>query len=220
MIQTVIFDIDGTLLDTERIYMHAWKLAAAKNGYEIPQIALLKTRAVNAAVAKACFQSYCGADFPYEQIRLERVAIGEELIAGESPKTLLKPYAVEILQWLQSRGIRLAAATSTGYASTMEHLEHAGLTAYFSVIVTGDMVKKGKPEPDIFLEAAKRTGSEPGQCLVVGDSPADVLAASAAGIPVVLIPDQVPANEQTTALSRKVLSGLDELAEAMALDWE
>ena len=213
MVKIVIFDIDGTLLDTERIYMQAWKLAAEEMGFPMPQIALLKTRAVNAAVAKACFQEYCGQDFPYEQVRDRRVAIGEQLIAQESPETLIKPNAHQVLQWLQSKGISLAAATN--YKSTMAHLDHSGLTQYFSVIVTGDMVKKGKPEPDIFLEAAKRSGSNPDQCLVVGDTPADVLAAHAAGIPVVLIPDQVPANAQTTQLSQTILERLDQLPQWM-----
>ena len=215
MLKTVIFDIDGTLLDTERIYMQAWKKAAEARGFHIPQIALLKTRAVNAAVAKACFQSYCGEDFPYEQLRVERVDIAEALIARETPETLLKPHVHSVLQWLQNQGIRLAAATSTNYKTTMEHLSHAGLAEYFSVIVAGDMVKRGKPEPDIFLEAAKGAGSKPEECLVVGDSPADVLAAHAAGIPVILIPDQVPANEQTTALSWKVLDDLAEITKTL-----
>ena len=144
MVKTVIFDIDGTLLDTERIYMQAWKLAAEEMGFPMPQIALLKTRAVNAAVAKACFQEYCGQDFPYEQVRDRRVAIGEQLIAQESPETLIKPNAHQVLQWLQSKGISLAAATSTNYKSTMAHLDHSGLTQYFSVIVTGDTNGDGK----------------------------------------------------------------------------
>ena len=70
MVKTVIFDVDGTLLDTERIYMKAWKEAAQLRGYHIPQEALLKTRAVNAKIAKACFQKYLnrsadGRDFTF-----------------------------------------------------------------------------------------------------------------------------------------------------------
>ena len=75
------------------------------------------------------------------------------------------------------------------------------------------MVARGKPEPDIFLKAAELADTAPENCVVVGDTPADVLGATAAGIPVILIPDQVPANPQTTALSRCVAQDLSALLE-------
>ena len=211
MIKTIIFDVDGTLLDTEKIYMKAWAEAARAHGFEIPQEALLKTRAVNAKVAKATFQEYCGKDFPYDLLRIERVSIAEQMIETASVDSLLKPHVHQVLGWLQYNGFLIAAASSTNYKTTVEHLQHAGLYDYFSVIVGGDMVTKGKPEPDIFLMAAELAHSTASECIVVGDSPADVFAASAAQMTVYLIPDQVPANPQTTALAKQVLNTLNEL---------
>ena len=213
MIKTIIFDVDGTLLDTEKIYMKAWAEAAKARGFEIPQEALLKTRAVNAKVAKATFQEYCGEDFPYDLLRTERVSIAEQMIAETSVDSLLKPNVHQVLQWLKQNGILIAAASSTNYKTTVEHLKHAGLYDYFSVIVGGDMITKGKPEPDIFLLAAELAHSSASESVVVGDSPADVFAASAAQMPVYLIPDQVPANPQTSALAKQVLNSLDDLLE-------
>ena len=205
MKKTIIFDVDGTLLDSERVYMQAWKLAGAKFGYTITDEALLQTRAVNAAVAEAVFRKCFGQDFPLDDVYEERVRISEELIANTPADKLLKPYTRELLQWLQCRSCTMAVASTTGYEKTKAHLSHAGLWDFFSVVVCGDMVEHGKPEPDIFLKAAQLAGATPGECIVVGDSPADVKAASAAGIPVILIPDQVPLNPLTEALSCAII---------------
>ena len=215
MVKAIIFDVDGTLLDTERIYMRAWLEAGALFGYMIPDEALLKTRAVNAKTAAACFKEFCGSEFPYETIRKERERISERIIEETPGQGLLMPDAQETLKWLKEQGYMLAAASSTCYEKTVSHLEHAGLLQYFAVLVGGDMVMYGKPEPDVFLKAAALLQVKPEECLVVGDTPADVLGGTSAGIPVVLIPDQVPANAKTTALSIQILNGLSDLPDTV-----
>ena len=135
---------------------------------------------------------------------------GEEL-----NKKYAKQSALQTLQTLKEQGYTIAAASSTVYEKTCIHLRHAELYDFFDVIVCGDMVAQGKPAPDIFLRAAELAHTAPNQCIVVGDTPADVLGASAAGIPVILIPDQVPANPQTTALSRFILPDLSRIPEIL-----
>lgn len=209
--KTIIFDVDGTLLDIERLYMDAWKEAGKGFGYEISQEVLLQTRAVNGAVADACFRRAYGEDFPIDDIYEERVKLSEKWICEKSAEELHKPFALQTLQTLKEQGYTLAVASTTGTQKTLDHLSHTDLLSFFQTVVCGDMVAHGKPEPDIFLKAAELCGEDPKNCLVVGDSPADVNAATAAGMKVILIPDQVPLNPQTQALSWKVLENMQQV---------
>ena len=214
MKRAVIFDVDGTLLDTERIYMEGWRQGGALMGYRVTEEALIKTRAVSREAAIPIYQKYCGADFPYDEIRAHRTRIAEEIIASSAPERLWMPHMRETLEQLRQKGYLIGAATSTRLDYTLAHMKQAGILEYFQAIATGDMVKNGKPAPDIFLLAAEKLGCRPEECVAVGDTPADVFAGFDAGMEVYLIPDQVPANPETRAKSR-VLAHLGELIPAM-----
>ena len=209
--KAIIFDVDGTLLDTEKIYMQAWREAGALFGYTVTEEVLMKTRAVSKAIAVKAFMDGLGEDFHYEDVRRERMRIGESMIYSAEPAQLQKPGALEVLELLKSQGIPMAVASSTAYEQTVSHLDHAGLLGYFQVVVGGDMIQRGKPNPDIFLKAAELLGAAPKDCMVVEDSPAGIKAAYAAGMKPVLIPDVVPANAETIALSVVVLEKISQL---------
>jgi len=215
MIKAIIFDVDGTLLDTERIYMEAWVQAGAQLGYTVTHEALMKTRAVSVAVAIPIFKACCGEDFPYDEARKERIRIAEEIIESSTAEQLVKPGTEETLAKLKEKGYAMAVASSTEQAKTDSHLEHVDLRKWFSVAIGGDMVKQTKPNPDIFLLAAEKLGVKPEECLVVGDTPADVLAGTAAGMKVIMIPDCVPPDEKMKAMSWKILDSIREVPDAI-----
>ena len=209
MVQAIIFDVDGTLLNTERIYMHSWKIAGAAAGFDVTQDVLLRTRAINREEAKKIFQDALGKEFDYDAIQKARTVISEELIAQSTD--LLLPGVREALDTLKAKGYPMAVASSTGREKTVSHLEHAGLLHYFDAVVGGDMVERGKPNPDIFLKAASILGIAPENCMVVGDTPADIRAATAAGMTRVLIPDCVQPDETIRSMSDHILDSMADL---------
>lgn len=209
MIKAVIFDVDGTLLDTERIYMKAWKEAAAEAGYVMPDSVLQKTRAVNTKDAARIFEEEIGNGFSYQAVRPIRVRIAEEIIKRESP--ILKPGVLELLAFLEEKGIRLSVASSTNQQSTREHLAESRILDRFEVVVGGDMVTNGKPHPDIFLKAAEALRVAPEECIVVEDSPTGIRAAYAAGMKAVLVPDQAAITQEIIDMADVVLNSLLEM---------
>ena len=209
MLKAVIFDVDGTLLDTERIYMQAWKAAAAEMGYVMPDSVLQKTRAVNTKDAARIFETEIGNGFSYTKIRPIRVRIAEEIIARESP--ILKAGVLELLDYLDEKEILLAVASSTNTQTTKEHLASSGIADRFAVTVGGDMIVNGKPHPDIFLKAAELLGVAPEDCIVVEDSPAGIRAGHAAGMKTVLVPDQAVITDEIIAISDVMLKSLLEM---------
>lgn len=209
MVKAVIFDVDGTLLNTERIYMWAWKEAGRLAGFDISDDVLLATRAISRRDAIAIFQKALGPDFAYDAIYQDRLALSEGYIAQSTD--LLMPGVAQTLETLKAMGIPMAVASSTNREKTVAHLEHAGLLGYFSAVVGGDMVTKGKPAPDIFLLAAQLLGQEPCQCMVVEDTPAGIRAAIAANMQPVLIPDCVKPDPSLVPQCRAVLDSMAQL---------
>ena len=209
MLEAVIFDVDGTLLDTERIYMRAWKEAGRLAGYEISDEVLQKTRGLSVQAEIPIFQRACGADFPFDAVRIERSRLAEVWISNE--RNLQKPGAAEVLTFLRERHIPMAVASATGLEKTKAHLDCAGLLPFFSAVVGGDMAVRKKPDPEPFLLAASLLGVKPAHCLVVEDSAPGVLSGHAAGLQVVLIPDLAPPDAETASLAMAVLDRLGQL---------
>lgn len=197
-ITAVLFDMDGLVLDTEKLYTRFWQEAANALGYPMTKEQALGMRSLNRGAGLAKMQSYFGPDVDYEAIRNKRIELMDAFVKQEGVS--LKPGIHELLAYLKEQGIKTAIATSSPLERTILYLTSVGLQNSFNELVSGYMVEKGKPEPDIYLYAAKRLCVMPENCMVLEDSPAGILAAFRAGCKPVMIPDQDEPDEDTNKI--------------------
>ena len=198
MVDAVLFDMDGVVLDTEKLYTRFWQEAAIALGYPMTKEQALGMRSLNRGVGLAKMQSYFGMNVDYDAVRNKRIELMDAFVEKEG--VAVKPGIRELLAYLKSQEIKTAIATSSPMERTIMYLTSVGLQDSFDELVSGYMVEKGKPEPDIFLYAAKKLGVEPGRCMVLEDSPAGILAAHRAGCKPVMIPDQDEPDAETMSM--------------------
>jgi beta-phosphoglucomutase-like phosphatase (HAD superfamily) len=210
-IQALLLDLDGLLIDSEPIYRSAWQSAAANLGYELSDDLYLTLIGLGDRDSEAALIRAFGSEFPLAQFRgLWPVRWRRQVDVSGIP---VKPGLWDFLKVIEKHRLPAAVATSSDAEQVRRSLHAAGLNGRFSCIVTADQVPKGKPAPDIFLEAAGRLGFPPRHCIVLEDSEAGILAAAAAGIPALMIPDLKQPSANTAALAYQVLPSLKEAAE-------
>ncbi|MBP5353738.1 MAG: HAD family phosphatase [Lachnospiraceae bacterium] len=213
-IKAVIFDLDGTLIDTERLYRMYWPKALAHFGYDLSDERALMLRSLGRPFAPEQFKKWYGEDFDYPKVRTYRKELIEAHIAEHGVDA--KPGVRELAEKLAEMGITVAIATATDPERTERYLSLAGLQGIFRTIISATMVPHGKPAPDIYLYACHTLGLAPGECLAVEDAPNGVRSAYAAGCPVVMIPDQTEPDEELMPLLYARAESLSEIADLAA----
>jgi HAD superfamily hydrolase (TIGR01509 family) len=205
----VIFDMDGLMLDTERVAKIAWQEASRRAGHEMSdaifESMIGRTKFDSVELLRAAF----GPDFDFEQTYRACGVLYEDHIAREGLP--LKPGVRELLGELSARQIPLGVATSTRNPVAAKRLEQAGLLTYFLVLITGDQVSRGKPAPDIYLEAVRQLKIDAATSFALEDSPAGVRSAHAAGLKVIMVPDLVAPTPEISALTHALAKSLHEV---------
>ena len=205
-IRAVLFDLDGTLTDTEKYYQEAWPKALRHFGYEVEDDFALQLRSLGRPFAPMRFKEIFGQDFDYTAVRQYRKELVEELIKQHGIP--LKPGAREILSWLRERGVLTALVTANNYGRAERYLKKIDLFDCFDRIICANMVEQGKPAPDIYAFACSELGIDPKETFAVEDSPNGVTSAYLAGCNVIMVPDLTEPDEE---LSKKLYRRLDSL---------
>lgn len=184
-----VFDMDGLMYDTERIIMNAWDKTGKEMGYGPLGFHLFSTLGMSRSGRKDYFQKTLGMDFPYDEFQ-ERYA--EETYRQTENTVPVKPGLYELLDYLKQEHYVLAVATSSSRESALRKLKNSHLEqGYFDVIICGDMVKRAKPDPEIYQIACQKLQKSPSQLVALEDSENGLKSALSAGMGAIMIPDLI-----------------------------
>lgn len=201
---SVIFDMDGTLLDTQRICIPAWEYSGKLQGFD--------------GVGKLIYD-ICGANekkwtkFLLDNYpNIDEVAFKKDMREYIAKNGVVKYMvgAFELLEFLKQHNIKMAIASGSSKQTVFHHLNEVNATHYFSAFVGGNDVENGKPAPDIFLKAAEEIGANPEDCFVFEDSPQGITAGFKAGMKCIGVPDIVKFGDDIKKMEYAELSRIDE----------
>lgn len=194
-IRVGLFDMDGTMYDTERLSTEGWLEAGRVTGYAMDREKIFQFRGRSKSMNEDLFHSWYGKDAPYYALR----KIRDEYLFSSVEKYGLpeKKGLRELLTYLRGIGWRLCIVTGTARADASRYWNRTGILDYFDRTLCGDEVKVCKPDPEIYLKAASYMGARPEECCVFEDSPNGIRSAYAAGCHSILIFDQDRGDEES-----------------------
>lgn len=183
----VVFDMDGLMIDTERVIRYSWDVMGEKMGYVRFGDNIFQTLGMSRVQRNHYFLEKYGEDFPLQEFLDGYHQVYE---AYERQKGIpRKKGLLELLELLKSREIPMAVATSTHQEHSIPELKKQGIFSYFSAVITGDMVKRGKPDPEIYRTACEQLRILPEETLALEDSYNGIRSAAGAGLKVIMVPD-------------------------------
>lgn len=207
MIKGAIFDMDGLMFDTEKLLVRFWCQAAAEYGYNMTFENVLSIRSLSRKYSIPLLKGIFGEQFEFEQIRARRIELMNSYIDENGFD--IKAGLFQLLDHLKEHNYKIAVATATDLQRSSVYLKRAGVYEYFDAIVCGNMVKNGKPEPDIYIAAADKLGLAPRECAALEDSPNGLRSAYAAGCHTIMIPDLSQPDDEVKPFLNAVYETLD-----------
>lgn len=208
IIKAVLFDLDGTIIDTEKYYRLYWPKAFAKFGYTITDEQGLGMRSLGSPYVEEYLQSIFGKKIEIIEIKKYARSLVDESIKANGLE--LKDGVIECLKFLKNKNVKITIVTATAIDRTEKYVKEAKIEEYFDNIISAKNVPHGKPAPDVYLTACEKLGVRPKETIAVEDSPNGVMSASSAGCNVVMVPDQTEPDEE---LSKCLYGNLGSLKE-------
>lgn len=210
----VIFDMDGLMIDSERVSIACWSEASEAMGIALPDGFFLQMVGLGDRDCERLLLQHI------DETRIASLFSNcHDLYEARTQAGLpLRPGILELLDLLKTHGVPRAVATSTRQPRANRKLGASGLLPYFDAVVTSSDVQHPKPAPDIYLLAAQRLGKDPARCLALEDSPAGTRAAVAAGMTAIQVPDLVHPDDSLRALGHRIVDSLHDVR-ALLVPW-
>lgn len=212
-ITALIFDMDGLLFDSERIVQRSWEISGNELGIPGMGEVIYHTLGMNRSGRNAYFREHIREDFPCEEFGNRTRENFWKIVDNEGLP--LKKGAKNLLEYGKAHGYKMAVATSSSRDYAMNNLKSAGIDIYFDSVICGDMVKKAKPDPEIYIRSGEELGEKPENCLALEDAPGGIEAAYLAGMHPVMIPDLVTPTENVRKRTYQVLDSLEDIIELL-----
>ncbi|WP_101772553.1 HAD family hydrolase [Peptostreptococcus faecalis] len=212
-IKGVIFDMDGVIFDTESMSSDFWRKTMAKYGHEMNDEIYSEVMGRNKeGVIEGLESIYKDPSIDFRKISEEKTAAMVEQLDKNPIPTL--PGIYEIIEYLKLKGYKMGVATSTRKFRAEKRLKKENIYDHMHAFMYGDEVEKSKPHPEIFLKTAQMLNLEPGECLVLEDSPSGIEAAYNGGFKCINVVDMKKPTEQ---MKKRTIAICDDLFEV--IDW-
>lgn len=207
MIKAVIFDMDGLMIDTEKLLMRFWIESAQSFGFDMTKDDVLSIRSLAGKYTEIKLKKHFGDSFDYQQVRARRIELMNDYILKNGIEK--KKGLDELLIYLKKNGYKTSVATATDLKRASMYLDIIDVKKYFDKIVCATMVPNGKPKPDIYLKACEELGVSPHEAIALEDSPNGIISAHDAGCKAVMVPDLSEPDEEIKKLLFRRIDSLD-----------
>ncbi len=206
-IKGAVFDMDGLMIDTEKLLVRFWKESAKEYGYNMTEENVFSIRSMSRKYSVPLLKGIFGEEFPFSEVRSRRISLMNDYI--DKCGFEVKKGLFELLDYLRNNNYLIAVATATDRERAEHYLKKIDVYKYFDAVICGDMVTNGKPDPDIYITASEKLELLPKECVAFEDSPNGIKSAYSAGCRVIMIPDLTQPDDEIKPLLSGIYESLD-----------